>query len=156
MYEIERKFLIRRPLAEVVAGAERSRIEQCYLPGTDEWAIRARKRVSDSGTAFILTMKKRQSDRTNVEIETAVAAEMYTQIEAVCGHDPLAKNRYVVGPWEIDEFLNPELQGLIVAEIELKSENETFDIPAWLGEEVTGRFEYANASIARRLGVVAA
>lgn len=156
MYEIERKFLIRRPLAEVVAGAARSRIEQCYLPGTGDWAIRARKRVSADKTAYVLTMKKRQSDRTNVEIETVVTEAMYKQIEAVCGHEPLAKNRYVVGRWEIDEFLNPELEGLIVAEIELKSETEAFDPPAWLGEEVTGKYEYANASIARRLGVVAA
>ena len=156
MYEIERKFLINRPLAEVVAGARRSRIDQCYLPGTGDWAIRARKRTSDSGTVYLLTMKKRQSDRTNVELETPVSQEMYAQIESVCGHDPLAKNRYVVGRWEIDEFLNPELDGLIVAEIELSSENEVVDMPDWLGEEVTGRYEYANAAIARRLGAVAA
>ena len=156
MYEIERKFLVRRPLSEIVAEAKRSRIEQCYLPGTGDWAIRARKRISDSGTVYLLTMKKRQSDRINVELETLVPQEMYAQIECVCGHDPLAKNRYVVGRWEIDEFLNPELDGLIVAEIELSSENEAVDMPDWLGEEVTGQYEYANASIARRLGAVAA
>ncbi len=158
MYEIERKFLIRRPLAEILAEAgqdvRRLTIAQCYLPDTGAWAIRARKRVSDDGQAFFLTMKARHSDVTNVEIETLVPQAVYDQIAALSGHDPLTKTRHVVGRWEIDQFLNPQLDGLVVAEIELTSEDEVFERPDWLGEEVTGQAAYANAAIARRLSAV--
>jgi CYTH domain-containing protein len=51
--------------------------------------------------------------------------------------------------WEVDEFLG-ENEGLVVAEIELKSENEQFEKPVWIGEEVTHDPRYFNASLSSR------
>ena len=51
--------------------------------------------------------------------------------------------------WEVDEFLEDN-QGLIVAEIELKSEAEIFDIPTWIGKEVTEDVKYYNSNLSMR------
>jgi CYTH domain-containing protein len=51
--------------------------------------------------------------------------------------------------WEIDEFLGDNA-GLIVAEVELKSEDQAFDRPAWLGDEVTGDTRYYNANLIKK------
>ena len=62
----------------------------------------------------------------------------------------IEKNRYKIPvgglTWEIDEFLGDNA-GLIVAEVELKSEDQAFDMPAWIGEEVTGDPRYYNANL---------
>ena len=50
--------------------------------------------------------------------------------------------------WEVDEFLGDN-KGLIVAEIELKTEDQIFEKPSWIGEEVSGDHRYTNASLAR-------
>jgi len=50
--------------------------------------------------------------------------------------------------WEVDEF-EGENKGLIMAEIELKSEDETFSVPSWIGPEVTGDLRYYNSYLAR-------
>ena len=160
MYEIERKFLIACPLADILDDARQSghaplshRIEQCYLKDTGEWAIRARRHIDAYDvTRHILTLKRRHTDVTNIELESPITAEMYADIEAVCGHDPIAKLRHVLGPWEVDQFLNPQLEGLVIAEIELTCEDQPFDRPVWLGDEVTGSAGFTNAAIARRLG----
>ena len=53
-----------------------------------------------------------------------------------------------VSPFEVDEFLG-ENAGLVVAEVELKSEEQVFDKPAWFGDEVTGDPKYYNANLVR-------
>jgi CYTH domain-containing protein len=58
------------------------------------------------------------------------------------------KVRYEGKIWEIDEFEGMN-KGLIMAEIELKSEDETFSVPAWIGQEVTGDIRYYNSSLAQ-------
>ena len=60
----------------------------------------------------------------------------------------LVKNTDGIHTWEVDEF-HGDNDGLIVAEIELEDENEPFDKPSWLGEEVTGDPRYYNAMLSR-------
>ena len=61
----------------------------------------------------------------------------------------LVKNTDGIHTWEVDEF-HGDNEGLIVAEIELQSENDTFDRPAWLGKEVTGDPRYFNSALKNR------
>ena len=69
-------------------------------------------------------------------------------LDALAEKPLIEKKRYKIPvgdlTWEIDEFLGDNA-GLIVAEIELTSEDQAFDMPAWIGEEVTGDPRYYNA-----------
>jgi len=74
-------------------------------------------------------------------------------ISIIDSHDmsKIRKTRYVLvycgHVWEVDEF-HDENSGLIVAEIELNSIDETFDLPPWVGEEVTADYRYLNSNLA--------
>ena len=67
-------------------------------------------------------------------------------------HSVITKTRHLVDyknhTWEVDEFHGDNV-GLIVAEIELDDENEEFEIPPWLGEEVTADYRYLNSNLAK-------
>jgi adenylate cyclase len=177
--EIERKFLLNRDYREVIREEARRQqwmscqnIQQVYMPKTGKWAIRGRRTQigaygepgSDTLTPqFCITMKRRKTKLTATEIETAVAGSAYDEMVAAAGHAPINKNRfyyYIKGKralsfcYMIDVFLNPELGGLVLAEIELESEDEVFPRPDWLGEEVTGIKGYSNASMAEKLVLV--
>jgi adenylate cyclase len=58
------------------------------------------------------------------------------------------KIEYAGNIWEVDEFLGDN-EGLVIAEIELESENQTFQKPSWIGMEVSGDKRYTNANLAR-------
>lgn len=152
-FEIERKFLLAGTLADIKDIRTSYEIEQCYLPDTGDWAIRGRKRAEAGKPArFYLTMKRRVSERKNVEIESEIDARMFDEIQASCGHMPLRKIRHVTqSGWEVDEFLNPEIvpHGLIIAEIELLDENAEIAFPPWVGAEVTGNRSYTNERLAK-------
>lgn len=163
MFEIERKFLVTKPMLEIGMAEYAKKnylrfldIEQCYLGGTGDWAIRGRT-TTINGSAisrqYFLTMKRKQTDRTCIELEDVCSREMYDKIKAQCGHRPIVKKRWVGLPdgFTIDEFQNPELGGLVMAEIELKSEDEEFPRPDWLGEEVTGTKGYGNSFMVKKL-----
>jgi len=70
---------------------------------------------------------------------------------SLCDGPVVEKNRYVVQHdglrWEVDEFLGDN-KGLIVAEVELDSEDQTIDIPDWVGAEVTDDSRYFNSNLA--------
>lgn len=154
MHEIERKFLVTKPLLEIVAGAKGKRVEQCYLPKTGDWTVRVRRTQAAGMTFCTKTMKQRISDRKCVELETPVSEMYFCQVRTMCGA-VLEKTRFAVlhagHLWEIDHFHQSEFKGLVIAEIELKSEDEDFDIPDWLGEEVTADKQYKNVRMAKRL-----
>ena len=73
-------------------------------------------------------------------------------LEKLCDRPIIEKYRYTFEykgfTWEIDEFLN-ENQGLVIAEIELKNENQQFPVPDFIGEEVTFDHRYRNSYLAR-------
>lgn len=146
--EIERKFLVCGNFKEESFYSER--ISQGYLSSVPERTVRVRIK----GEQGFLTIKGK-SDWTGMiryEWEKEIPPEEARELLQLCEPGVIDKTRYWVKcgrhTFEVDEF-HGENEGLIVAEIELVTENETFPRPAWLGIEVTGETRYYNASLAR-------
>jgi adenylate cyclase len=145
--EIERKFLLKgnawRTLAQPVL------LRQGYLSLDPARTVRVRI----EGAAGTLTIKGKNAGATRGEWEYPVpvleAAEL---LDNLCQRPLIEKYRrrieYKGHTWEVDEFLG-ENAGLAVAEIELAREDEAFDKPDWIGEEVTGDARYYNSSLIR-------
>lgn len=155
-HEIERKFLIVSSLEDILGNTPRKclYIDQRYLPDSGDWTIRVRQVIEMSNVSFFLTMKKKVTNVTCIEIEMPITQQTYEQMLPNCGLS-LSKIRYEVEYmghlWEIDQFINPVFDGLIIAEIELSSEEEVFEKPSWLGKEVTHDKKYKNARMAKML-----
>ncbi|MCK7594228.1 CYTH domain-containing protein [Pseudomarimonas salicorniae] len=146
--EIERKFLV---IGEAWRDAvERSEpMDQGYLGGE-----RASVRVRIAGSGAFLNIKSKQGGASRLEFEYAVPVdEARDMLDALALPGRIAKRRHYVTHaghlWEIDEF-EGENAGLVVAEIELQSEDEAFERPAWLGEEVTHDLRYYNSALAQQ------
>jgi CYTH domain-containing protein len=155
--EIERRFRLNCSIADFIYRAESELpssvavrslpselIEQVYLQNTGDWTIRGRHVMySHDGYSddYILTMKHRLTAVECIEIETLTSSIQYAVMAGMCGHKPLVKRRYhhAASGFTIDQFLNPELNDLALAEIELTSPDQTFPIPWFIGEEVTGQ-----------------
>lgn len=120
-----------------------------YLSEKD-WTVRIRFR--DESTT--LTLKGRRTNATATELEWAIERDLALQIVAQREHPFIEKRRYLWNGvdgyvWEVDEF-EGELSPLVLAEVELPSEDTSVELPAWLGEEITGDHSWSNASLARR------
>jgi adenylate cyclase len=144
--ETERKFLVKSEFRHL--AVREIRITQAYLSIDPQKTIRIR--LADN-KAF-LTVKSRPQKNTitrnewEVEIPVIDAQEMMS----ICLPGRVVKSRYLVPSgkhtFEIDVFREKN-EGLIVAEIELNSDDESFDKPDWLGDEVTGKPQYYNANL---------
>jgi CYTH domain-containing protein len=145
--EIERKFLVEGDAWRV--GASPSRIVQGFLSRDPERIVRVRLR---DGEAF-LTIKGKGSGLARVEVEVAIPAEEARQLLPLCLPPLIEKTRHLVTwaghLWEIDEFYGDNA-GLVVAEVELAAEDEIFERPPWLGQEVSEDFRYSNAALSER------
>ena len=143
--EIERKFLIQdTSIVDSLAG---ERLTQGYLSHDKNATVRVRI----AGTTGWLTIKGKTVGATRSEFEYPVPEEDARQmLDELCNAGVIDKTRYRLPQgtlcWEIDVF-HGENDGLIVAEIELPSEDTPFDRPAWLGEEVTGDPRYYNSAL---------
>ncbi|WP_286826745.1 CYTH domain-containing protein [Alcanivorax sp. UBA3183] len=143
--EIERKFLIRDPgIVDSLAG---ERLTQGYLSHDKNATVRVRI----AGNSGWLTIKGKTVGATRSEFEYPVPQEDARQmLDELCGAGVIDKTRYRLPQgelcWEIDVF-HGDNDGLIVAEIELPSEDTPFDKPDWLGEEVTGDARYYNSAL---------
>lgn len=120
-----------------------------YL-GEKDWTVRIRFR--DESTT--LTLKGRRTNATATELEWNIERDLSLQIVAQREHPFIEKRRYLWNGvdghvWEVDEF-EGELSPLVLAEVELPSEDTSIELPAWLGEEITGDHSWSNASLARR------
>jgi CYTH domain-containing protein len=145
--EIERKFLLRG--REWKALAEGDRCRQGYLNRLPERTVRVRT-LGDRG---YLTIKGLPTGLTRAEYEYEIPfADADAMLADLCEKPLIVKNRYRIKAgshiWEIDEFLH-ENQGLVVAEVELTHQDESFEKPAWIGEEVTGDPRYFNSTLIR-------
>ena len=143
--EIERKFLLKSDSWRSFAKGKRHR--QGYLNRVKERIVRIRT-IEDKG---FLTIKGITTGATREEFEYEIpVAEASAMLEQLCERPLIEKNRYKIEfsglVWEVDEFLG-ENQGLIVAEVELESEDQSFEKPAWIGEEVTGDPKYFNSNL---------
>ena len=146
--EIERKFRVAGDEWRAIADAGLF-CEQGYISsGPDQITVRVR-RIGDRG---FLTLKgvAEGISRSELEYEIPVVEAEY-MLENFCADRIVSKTRFLVGiggfTWEIDEFSGKN-QGLIIAEIELESEDQVFPVPDWLGEDVSLDFRYTNASLA--------
>ncbi len=145
--EIERKFLVLgdawRPLASSVHFC------QGYIYSSPQSFVRVR--TENDGA--VLTIKGPKSGIGRPEFEYAIPFEDAEELLEHLAHKPLiykTRHNITLGKhtWEVDEFRGDNA-GLIVAEIELQSEEEIFEKPPWIGEEVTFDPRYRNAALAR-------
>lgn len=149
MIEIERKFLVTSEVFKSLAHSKHS-IAQGYLNSNPERTVRIRIR----GESGFLTIKGKGSETgmTRFEWETEISLLEAKPLLALCEKGVIHKTRYEVKvgkhTYEVDVFAEDN-EGLIVAEIELTSENETFEMPDWLGEEVTNDYRYYNAYLSQ-------
>ncbi len=141
--EIERKFLV-KDLAFKNKATSSVRICQAYLSTDPSRTVRVRIK----GEQAFITIKGISHGATRDEWEYEIPTRDALDIIALCPtENVIDKTRYIVDVWEIDEF-HGNLQGLIVAEIELQSENESFICPPFIGREVTGDIRYYNSYLA--------
>lgn len=144
--EIERKFLVTGAFQESAQKA--TRITQGYLSSVPERTVRVRIK----GEKGFVTVKGigNASGASRFEWETEISVADADAMLGICEPGVIDKIRYQVPvgghTYEVDEF-HGENEGLTVAEIELSSEDEAFERPSWLGEEVTGDVRYYNSML---------
>ena len=145
--EIERKFLVVGE--DWKRGQTPQLLSQGYLNRDKQRTVRVRI----AGDEAWLTIKGRSQGATRAEFEYAIPLEDAQQLLALSDGPRVEKYRWRVPQgglvWEVDEFLG-ENAGLVVAEIELSSEEQAFDKPAWVGAEVTDDPRYFNSSLSSR------
>jgi CYTH domain-containing protein len=141
--EIERKFMVKEGTWRNVKGTS---YRQGYLSTVKERTVRVRT-IEDKG---YLTIKGIAIGASRMEFEYEIPRQDAATLLDICEKPLIEKNRYKAEHggfvWEIDEFFG-ENQGLIVAEIELESEDQYFSKPDWVGEEVTGDPRYFNSNL---------
>lgn len=149
LIEIERKFLVRDTSFKKEAY-RCERIVQGYLASMPECTVRIRIK----GDKAFITIKGKSDNGgiSRFEWEKEIDVADANQLLNLCQPGMIDKYRYNVSAgsktFEVDEFCG-ENEGLIIAEIELESENEPFLKPSWLGKEVTGDNRYYNSSLSK-------
>lgn len=149
MVEIERKFLVLSDNFRAQT-ARKSLIAQGYLTTHPDRTVRIRIQ----GEAGFLTIKGKgsASGTTRLEWETELSLHDAKPLLEICEPGRIEKWRHEISfkghVFEVDEFIG-ENQGLILAELELRYEHESFEKPDWLGEEVTGDERYYNAYLSK-------
>lgn len=146
--EIERKFLVKGPFKQ--DAYDSVRIRQGYLSLVPGRTVRVRTK----GDKGYITVKgpANESGASRFEWEKEIPLDEALQLLALAQDHIIDKTRHLVRNadgvhvWEVDEF-HGDNEGLVVAEIELGSEADSFDRPAWLGEEVTGQRQYYNSML---------
>ena len=145
MIEIERKFLVKNDSFKTAAFTQ-NHIAQGYLSSVPERTVRVRIK----GEKGFLTIKgiSNESGLSRFEWEKEISVEEAKKLLLLCEKGVIDKTRFEVKSgnhvYEIDVFYGDN-EGLIIAEIELDSETETFEKPSWLGEEVTHDKRYYNS-----------
>lgn len=146
--EIERKFLVENDVWRN-AIADKTQMRQGYIRSID-----CTVRVRIAGTTGYLTIKGRTENFTRDEYEYEIplrdAEEMLNNL---CRGGSVEKFRYRVivdgDEWVVDEFTGLNA-GLIMAEIELNAESQSFTTPNWLGKEVSHDSRYTNGALAMK------
>ncbi|MEZ4787920.1 MAG: CYTH domain-containing protein [Flavobacterium haoranii] len=147
MIEIERKFLVNNN-SFLDDFSRSNRIVQGYLSSHPERTVRVRIK----GENGYLTIKGKSEGFSRYEWEKEIAIEEAEKLLQLCETGVIDKIRYdvIVGThiFEVDVFYG-ENEGLVLAEIELQTEDETFEKPNWLGEEVTEDIKYYNSYLSK-------
>jgi adenylate cyclase len=145
--EIERKFLV---IGDAWHSEDGTLIRQGYMHNDVNGTVRVRTK----GERAYLTIKGGLIGITRTEFEYKIPlADANQMLDQLCQGPLIEKIRHEVHIegfiWEIDEFLG-ENTGLVVAEIELKNEDQEFPKPDWLGQEVSQDARYLNANLVRK------
>ena len=143
--EIERKYLVRGD--EFKAGITPVVIRQGFISTDKDSMIRVRI----FGNQGFLSVKSSSADISRTEFEYEIPVlDAQEMLDTFCIEKSIEKFRYILDyeghTWEVDVFMK-ENTGLVLAEIELESEDEDFQKPTWLGEEVTGNPRYYNVNL---------
>lgn len=143
--EIERKFLI--DLEKIGLLVDGTLIKQGYITTANRAVVRARI----AGNRAYLTLKGENRGVTRTEFEYEIPVDDAQEIIRELCHGPVVeKTRYLVvnsgHTWEVDIF-HGDNDGLVVAEIELGSETEQFELPFWVTKEVSSDVKYYNSSL---------
>ena len=150
MVEIERKFLV---ISEAFIGESfaQKRIVQAYLSSVPERTVRVR--IKGEKGFITIKGKSNNSGTTRLEWEKEISLSEAESLLSICESGIIDKIRYEVKVgnhvFEVDVF-SGENEGLIIAEIELQSENEWFEKPIWLGEEVTNDERFYNSFLSKK------
>lgn len=150
--EIERKFLVNTDLWNQVKKGTGKHIRQGYFVANEQFSVRVRTK----GEKAFLTVKGTREGISRDEFEYEIPysdalfmLEQYTQ-------PYLEKTRYEIKVgtklWEVDEF-HGKLSPLILAEVELNSEDEQIEFPDWITQEVSTDTDYFNSNIIKRLSL---
>ncbi|HIB29302.1 MAG TPA: CYTH domain-containing protein [Candidatus Marinimicrobia bacterium] len=143
--EIECKFLV----SSLPEGMSGTTMHQGYLQPEKERAVRIRTVEKDGSKKGVLTIKGLgdASGMSRYEFEIEIPVLDADHLLSLCDQPLIEKTRYKYDyegvTWEIDEFHGVN-DGLVVAEVELESEDQQFEKPDFIGEEVTGQVKYYN------------
>lgn len=150
MIEIERKFLVKSDAYKEEATSIK-RIVQGFLNTHPNRTVRVRIK----GNNGFLTIKgiSNEGGTSRFEWEQEIEVSEAEALLKLCEESVIEKVRYEIPVgahrFEVDEFLG-ENEGLVIAEIELENENDPFERPKWLGEEVTGQLKYYNSLLSKK------
>jgi len=150
MLEIERKFLVKTNVYKALAFRNEP-IVQGFLNTHPERTVRVRIK----GELGYMTIKGKSNETgtSRFEWEKEISLEEGKNLLKLCEEGVLEKIRYEVKignhVFEVDEFGGDNV-GLVIAEIELRSEDESFEKPDWLGDEVTGQIKYYNSQLSKQ------
>ena len=144
--EIERKFLVdQSTLPSDINGTEYS---QSYISINESGVVRVRIKEETA----VLTIKSGGLEISRDEFEYEIPLEDAKALQNIFNNEIIYKTRYNIiykgKKWEVDQF-HKQNKGLWIAEIELESEEESFDVPEWVLEEVTGDEKYYNSNLSK-------
>jgi len=149
MQEIERKFLVKSEAFKIEASASTS-ISQGFLNADKARTVRVR--LTDDKAFLTIKGETSRSGMSRLEWETEIPVEDAKTLLTLCEPGVIEKRRYYIQQgehtFEVDEFYG-ENQGLIIAEVELQTEQDVIERPDWLGSEVTGEVKYYNAMLSK-------
>jgi len=147
--EIERKFLVKNQLFESQSSRSYS-IEQGFLNSDKNRVVRVR--LKDEQGFLTIKGKTNDSGLSRFEWEKEIDFKEAKDLLLLCEKNIIQKRRFEVEYgnhcFEIDVFSGLN-EGLIIAEVELNSEEENFIKPSWLGTEVTGQPKYYNSELSK-------
>lgn len=147
--EIERKFLLRSEAWREAVREPGRRLTQGYLCSDALKSVRVRV-VGEDAT---ITVKGSRQGITRLELQYSIPVPDALRMLELCAPPLIDKTRHIAWhdgmKWEVDVF-HGENEGLVMAEVELESEDQPVNLPEWAGEEVSLDARYYNSCLARQ------